>query len=388
MSTPTEQRPPQVSLASGIVMFSSVVVLLTTWERVTTLGSLETQEAIRDFLAEAPASGLDLDVSGATEVLRVLSMVAAACACATAILGWYVRKPDRPARLGLTVAAVPLFVSGFVAGGLAGSFVLAGAAMLWLNPAREWFATGRWTPPVVPPRTDAGDTGRPDPWRVPGPGTPPPPGGPHDGSHDVPPGASRPFGEPGPPAHNAYGQPVAPWQPHQAPPQAYAPPPPGTHDPAAAAAWHRRQLLRHRPSAMVTAFVLTVVSAGGLLAMSLLWLALAGLSPEFLMSVIEEQQPQLVEDGLTLAQVRTGVVAIAAVFVVWCSSALVLAGFAMARREWARRGLIISAAFSAGASLALVLSTVLVLIPAAAAVATVVCLRRVEVRRWFAFDPR
>ena len=51
MSQPTKQRPPQVSLASGIVMFSSVVVLLTAWERVTSLGSLETQEAIRDLLA-------------------------------------------------------------------------------------------------------------------------------------------------------------------------------------------------------------------------------------------------------------------------------------------------------------------------------------------------
>jgi hypothetical protein len=66
----------------------------------------------------------------------------------------------------------------------------------------------------------------------------------------------------------------------------------------------------------------------------------------------------------------------------------VLAGFAMARRAWARRGLMVSAAFSAGACFALVLSTPLVLIPAAAAVATVVCLRRVEVRRWFSLEAR
>ena len=52
MSQPTKQRPPQVSLASGIIMFSSVVVLLTAWERVTSLGSLETQDAIRAALAK------------------------------------------------------------------------------------------------------------------------------------------------------------------------------------------------------------------------------------------------------------------------------------------------------------------------------------------------
>ena len=152
--------------------------------------------------------------------------------------------------------------------------------------------------------------------------------------------------------------------------------------------WQRRQLLQARPGAMVAAFVITVVTAGGLLGLSLLWLAIAGFSPDFLRSVMEQQQPELLDDGLSLEQVRTTVFALASVFVVWCVMALVLAGFAMARREWARRGLMVSAAFSAGACLALVLNTPLVLLPAAAAVATVVCLRRVEVRRWFQLDPR
>ena len=137
MSQPTTQRPPQVSLASGIVMFSSVVVLLTAWERVTSLRSLETQEAIRDVLAEAPLTTLGLTVTGTTEMLRIACMVAAVCACATAILGWYVRKPDRTSRLALTLFAVVVFVTGIPAGGLAGSFVAAGAAMLWLHPARD-----------------------------------------------------------------------------------------------------------------------------------------------------------------------------------------------------------------------------------------------------------
>ena len=148
VSQPTTTRPPQVSLASGIVIFSSFIVLLTAWERVSTLGSLETQEAIRDFLGEAPFSSLGLDVNSTTQALRISCLIAAAAACATAILGWYVRKPDRGARLGLTLFAVPVFVSGLPAGGLAGSFVAAGAAMLWMMPAREWFATGRWTPPT------------------------------------------------------------------------------------------------------------------------------------------------------------------------------------------------------------------------------------------------
>lgn len=399
MSQPTTHRPPQVSLASGIVMFSSVVVLLTAWQRVTSLRSLETQEAIRDVLADAPFSSLGLTVSSTTELLRVSCMVAAACACATAILGWYVRKPDRSSRLALTLFAVVVFLTGIPAGGLAGSFVAAGAAMLWMQPAREWFATGRWTPPEpAPPKDRAADrdaSGR-TPWDAPGsPGS----SGPSDpwgrppadsATPDTPPPASRPFGEPGPPAQphpvdrpaeSPYGQPLPQPPGGQQPvPAPYAAPP--------APDWQRRQLLLARPGAMVAAFVITVVTAGGLLTLSLLWLAIAGFSPDFLQSVLEQQQPELLDDGLSLEQVRTTVFALAGAFVVWCLVALVLAGFAMARREWARRGLMVSAAFSAGACFALVLNTPLVLLPAAAALATVVCLRRGDVRRWFELDPR
>lgn len=400
MSQPTTHRPPQVSLASGIVMFSSVVVLLTAWERVTSLRSLETQEAIRDVLADAPFSSLGLTVSSTTDLLRVSCMVAAAAACATAILGWYVRKPDRSSRLALTLFAVVVFLTGIPAGGLAGSFVAAGAAMLWMQPAREWFATGRWTPPEPAPPKDREAAGRDasgrTPWDAPGgsdssapadPWARPPAG---SAAPDTPPPASRPFGEPRPPARqypvdrpaeSPYGQPLA-QQPggHQPVPAPYAAHP--------APDWQRRQLLLARPGAMVAAFVITVVTAGGLLTLSLLWLAIAGFSPDFLQTVLEQQQPELLDDGLSLEQVRTTVFALAGAFVVWCLVALVLAGFAMARREWARRGLMVSAAFSAGACFALVLNTPLVLLPAAAALATVVCLRRGDVRRWFELDPR
>jgi hypothetical protein len=359
VSQPTATRPPQVTLASGIVIFSSFIVLLTAWERVSTLGSLETQEAIRDFLGESPFSSLGLDVTSTTQALRISCLVAAAAACATAILGWYVRKPDRGARLGLTLFAVPVFVTGLPAGGLAGSFVAAGAAMLWMMPAREWFATGRWTPPAPAPKAEA-------PTRSERPTLPTPPGQ-SPSQPPVPPPAqpsAQPFGQP-------FGGPTV-----AAPPAPQQQPTP----------WQQPEL-HTRPGAMVAAFVLTVVMAGGLLAMSLLWVAIAGLSPEFLRSVLEQQQPDMFDDGLTFEQLRQTVLAYASGFIVWCVVALVLAGFAMARRDWARRGLMAIAAFSAVGCLVFVTDTALVLIPAAAAVATVVCLRRVEVRRWFSPEP-
>ena len=79
--------------------------------------------------------------------------------------------------------------------------------------------------------------------------------------------------------------------------------------------------------------------------------------------MLEQQQPEILDDGLSLEQVRRDRARLAGVFVVWCSLALVFAGFAMARRDWARRGLMVSAAFSAGACLLVVLSTPLLLHP-------------------------
>lgn len=362
MSQPTTQRPPQVTLASGIVMFSSVLVLATAWEQVAGLGSLETQEAIRAFISEPPFAALGLDANGAAQVLRVADMVAAACACATAILGFYVRKPDRAARLGLSVFAVPVFIAGVPSGGLAGSFVAAGTAMLWIVPAREWFATGRWTPPSS--SADAARRPSPDART---PDLPPPP--PH--AWPAPPPAPRPYGQPtGPPVQ--------------------APPPPGSGGAPVAfpPAWRQRDLLLARPAAMVTAFVLTVVAAGGLLGTSLVAMAVAGLSPDLLQTMMEQQGAAAIDGDVSLGDVRRTVLAVGTAAVSWCVLALVLAGFAMARRDWARRGLMASAAFSAGACLVLSLTMPLVLIPAAAAVATVVCLRRVEVRRWFAVEAR
>ena len=358
MSTSTEQRPPQVTLASGIVMFASVLVLLTAWESITTLGSLETQDSIRAYLAEPPFSSLGLDQQGASDLLRLTMTVAAVSACATAILGWFVRKPDTSARLALSIFAVPVFVSGMAVGGLAGSFVAAGAAMLWLSPGREWFATGRWTPPAKqdPAARKAA------PRR-----TPPPAAPPLQGPPDTP-------SQPGP-AHSPY---------------ASSPPSPlASTSSASSASWQhqRRETLHARPAAMVAAFVITVVMAGGLLALSLLWVAIAGLSPEFLRSVLE-QQPEMFDQGLTFEEVRDTVLAFAGAFIVWCVVALVLAGFAMARRDWARRGLMVVAAFSAVGCMFFVLVNPLVVLPAMAAVATVVCLRRVEVRRWFALEAR
>jgi hypothetical protein len=132
-------RPPQVAIAGWLVVAGSVVVVLMAFSRVADLRSLETKEAIEAYLSSSPGDSLGLTVSGVQTILRIASMVAAACAATTAILGWQVLQRSRGARLALSLLAGPLFVTGFVGGGFASAVVTAAIVMLWFQPARDWF---------------------------------------------------------------------------------------------------------------------------------------------------------------------------------------------------------------------------------------------------------
>ncbi len=345
MSQPTAQRPPQVTMAAGVVIFSSVLVLLTAGESVSRIRSLGTREAVQETLAQSPYSGLGLSTDGVLDIYYVVGVVAALCAVATGILGWYVTKPDLAARRALTIVAVPLFVTGLLAGGFAASFVAAGTALLWMQPAREWFATGKWTPPTPPAPAPTDSPARPP---VHEPAT-------RQDSPDVSSAALAP------PLHPpTFGsQPLPPDLP-----------------------------IHIRPPAVITAFVLTVVMAGGALLMALTALAYVALSPELFLSKMEQQQPEAVQEWLTVARLQTMSYALAAALIVWAGAALVFAGFMMARRSWARVALMVTAAFSASACVLLAFSGPVMLFPAMAALATAWSLGRHEVRRWFAAEPR
>ena len=126
-------------MAGWMIMGGSVLVVATVFETITSLNTLETREAVSQFLSEPPGEGLGLDVSGALLVLRTVSMVAAGCAAVAAVLGFHVLRRNRSARLGVTVVAIPLFFTGMVTGGFLSSVVAASALLLWLEPARNWF---------------------------------------------------------------------------------------------------------------------------------------------------------------------------------------------------------------------------------------------------------
>lgn len=132
-------RPRQVTFAAWLIMVGSAIVVAMVFDQVAGLHTLETRQSVEKFLAEPPGADMGVGVDGVITAIRTFAMVAAGCATAAAILGYQVLRRSRSARLALTVLAVPLFLTGMVTGGFVSSVVAASAAMLWLQPARDWF---------------------------------------------------------------------------------------------------------------------------------------------------------------------------------------------------------------------------------------------------------
>ncbi len=72
----TPHRPRQVTLAGWMIMVGSAVVVFSAFERVSGLRSIESQEAVADFLSEPPGDGLGLSVDQVLDLIQLLSLVA------------------------------------------------------------------------------------------------------------------------------------------------------------------------------------------------------------------------------------------------------------------------------------------------------------------------
>ena len=150
--------------------------------------------------------------------VKVISMIAGACAAAIAVLGFQTLRRSRSARLVMSVLAVPMFLAGLAADGIFSSGVAAAVATLWFGPARVWFqdgpATERADRPTAPTAPTAPSAPRSTP---PGPG---PSRGAEPGTSATapgrlapPPSSQAPPGTPyvwAPPATSAYDAPGAP----------------------------------------------------------------------------------------------------------------------------------------------------------------------------------
>jgi hypothetical protein len=335
-------RPRQVTLAAALVMGASGMLVVSVFERLGDLRSIESRLAIEEFINRPPGSDLGLDLESVLDILYVVSMVAAGLATAAAILGFHVLKGNRSARLGLSVLAVPLFLCGLVTGGFLASVVAASVAMLWLSPARHWFAGT--TPEPVPstPSTPSAATPAPPP----APTAPPlPPPGP-------------PATQLSPPAWPAYAavQPP-PWVPAPAPPP-------------------------RRPTAVAAACAITWACCALAALMSLLLVGVLIADPEGLIAEMHRQNPTLVDQGVSDGALRSASWLTAVVCLVWAVASGLLAVLAFQRRRWAAIGLVISAAIVGLFCLVGSLVSPPLVVPGLLAAATVALLLKSSAQRW------
>ncbi len=157
MSEPKIVRPPQATLAGWLVLGGSVVVVLMALGQGAVLHSLDTREAVEEYLSSPPGDQLGVDVQGMLTLLRVVWTVTAVAAAAAAVLAWYALHRSKAARLALSGLAVPLFVTSFFFVGLPGASVVpamvtAAIVMLWFQPARDWYDGIVREAPAPPPQ--------------------------------------------------------------------------------------------------------------------------------------------------------------------------------------------------------------------------------------------
>lgn len=392
VTSATERRPPQVTFTGWLVVGGSVFVLLGAFEAMGALRTMETREMIQTFLDEPPGSSLGIGFERARELRRVAILVLGACAAAASILGFFVLRRDRAARVALTVLAVPLFLSGSIAGGFASAIVTVSIVMLWLEPARSWFA-GRAVPERFRPRDERPsrddraerrdehasaylpphEPGRPS-------GPPAPPASSPEAPADAP--TQQPWGRPDQPQqhpqpYHGFGTPQATQTTQQRPqaPEPYAQPY-GTYG--------QRPQRGPRPGRVVAACVVTWVATGILAALAALSLLALVLWSDDVLDQLYAADPTLRDQAEVSDGALTGTLAfMMVVLLVWCISAAVFAFFTLRGAGWARILLLISAGAAALFSLLGAWAAPPMLLFGVAAGFTFVSLVRRDVARWF-----
>jgi hypothetical protein len=110
-------RPSQVTMAGWTAAVASALTVLTLFDSVSRLHTVEYREGIEDLLATPPYDGLGVELAQVVEMMRGAMFVSAAVAAATVILAIYVLKRHNAARIGITVAAVLLVLTAPFGGG-------------------------------------------------------------------------------------------------------------------------------------------------------------------------------------------------------------------------------------------------------------------------------
>ncbi len=335
-------RPPQVTVAGWTIAIASGLLVVSVFDSLGRLRSVDMRQQLTEALDSASARGLGITVDQATDLMHVALVVTAVAAVAASILGIFVLQRHTGARIGVSVLAVPILLAAPFAGGFWGTLVACAAILLWTRPARDWFA-GRPPTPVL----------------VSGPAEPPEPSGPSAplSPPAAPPSlAQPPSGQPAPMPY--WGQPV---------------PPP--------APWMPRPPVRpaQLQVACIVAAVITTATALFLMAV----LAFLAIDSDALVEAVRESpewDPSYDDRLVVPAMVLGGLVLLA-----WCLATLVLVLFAWRRHRWAWALLVASAGLATVVSM---LAFPVGLLNVAAAGVTTVLLLTEPVRAWYRNRPR
>lgn len=381
-------RPRQVTVAGWVALVGSTILLLSVFDSVSEVRSIETRESIEAFLSRPPGEGLGLTVERGVEILRALMLFSAAAYAAAVVLAIFVLQRHRGARIGFTVAAVAIMATAPITGGFLPALVAFAAIALWTGPSRDWFS-GR-LPATVPTGARDVQEGRLMAGQDPEPGPRPAP-------------PERPYGEPQPPPPS-YGEAQPPPPPYgEAPAPPYgtaplspsygeAPPPypqgPYRHDqpphgypPYVGYSPYQQQDPDKRPTTVTVAAWLTWVFSGlTLLAFVITLVAVVAAREEFMDALRAESAFQDLD--ISADDLVAGLWAVTAVLIFWCLAAIVLAVLAYRRVNWARVMLVVSAALTVLLSLVAITSLISA-IPLIVAGAVVVLLFTGGANEWY-----
>lgn len=375
-------RPQQVTYAGWGVVLGSVALVITAFQQIATLHSLDTRTTVERLVADQP-SGLSITVDTWLEVLKVLGMVSGACAAAAAILGWQALQRSRSARIALLVIGVPLVLAGLASGPIFALLVGFGVVVLWLPSANAWFdPTGAGTMPAMsdaprPPAspTPPGSAGPGQPASPVPPPVPAPPAGPY-GRQPPPPYGQPPYGAaPAPPPQpgtwppNPYAQQPHPYVQPQQPYPPYAPQG-GRPDEAGA-----------RPGPVTAAVIITIVLSGITAILGVILAVVGAAVSDDLLSDLADRGYDITD--VTSHELAVGLAMIGGFVVVIALAAIVVAIFVLRRSRGARVVLTVFSALTILTSLITITSIVAVL-PLAGAIATIVLLYRRSSSDWFA----
>lgn len=380
MSQTTDARPSQTTLGGWMIVSGSVLLVASLFTTMAELRSLDTRRSVEETLAEPPLDTSGISVEGFLQLLHVSALVAGGCAAAMAVLGVYALRRHRPARVLLSVLAVPLFLSGIVAGGLLSSVVAVATVFLWLKPSRDWFDGTPREVPEAPAKQ--------------GPDEAPTPGSPGASAHQgpTPPRSEAPWSRPVGEGEATGARPYAGYGASgstsgsaggsAAGPGTDTLPRPWGASPSSAPARGDR---RTRPPAVLVACLTTWVFSGLVTVLMIGGVLEVLLNPDPFLAEAQAQQPEAFErTGLTQGVLVTTTAVLCGIIAVWAIAAIVVAVLALRGSPGARTALVVSTAVAAVLSLLAGFVNPVLLLVTLGTLLTLVCLVRPEVRAWYA----